>query len=113
MKLLKSNGFDISEILANLSGFEEEEYEKKDDKDESTSTIKDFSFKVGEQVNNKEIYINENIKDNKDNNDDKDSDKVKMKKILNMNKKNAKLKEKEDFSFRNNKKIISHSVGDD
>ena len=113
MKLLKSNGFDISEILANLSGFEEEEYEKKDDKDESTSTIKDFSFKVGEQVNNKEIYINENIKDNKDNNDDKDSDKVKMKKILNMNKKNAKLKEKEEFSFRNNKKIISHSVGDD
>ena len=110
MKLLKSNGFDISEILANLSGFEEEEYEKKDDKDESTSTIKDFSFKVGEQVNNKEIYINENIKDNKDNNDDKDSDKVKMKKILNMNKKNAKLKEKEEFSFRNNKKIISHSV---
>ncbi len=113
MKLLKSNGFDISEILANLSGFEEEEYEKKDDKDESTSTIKDFSFKVGEQINNKEIYINENIKDNKDNNDDKDSDKVKMKKILNMNKKNAKLKEKEEFSFRNNKKIISHSVGDD
>ena len=113
MKLLKSNGFDISEILANLSGFEEEEYEKKDDKDESTSTIKDFSFKVGDQVNNKEIYINENIKDNKDNNDDKDSDKVNMKKILNMNKKNAKLKEKEEFSFRNNKKIISHSVGDD
>ena len=36
-----------------------------------------------------------------------------MKKILNMNKKNAKLKEKEEFSFRNNKKIISHSVGDD
>ena len=62
MKLLKSNGFDISEILANLSGFEEEEYEKKDDKDESTSTIKDFSFKVGEQVNNKEIYIKEKRK---------------------------------------------------
>ena len=110
MKLLKSNGFDISEILANLSGFEEEEYEKKDDKDDSTSTIKDFSFKVGDQVNNNEIYIKEN---NKENNEGKDSDKVKMKKILNMNKKNAKLKEKEEFSFRNNKKIISHSVGDD
>ena len=39
MKLLKSNGFDISEILANLSGFEEEEYEKKDDTWEIKKTI--------------------------------------------------------------------------
>ena len=113
MKLLKSNGFDIAEILNNLSGFEEEEYEKKDDKEESESTFKDFSFKKGEQWNDKEIYINENINENKQNNDEKDSDKINMKKIFNMNKKNAKLREREEFSFRNNKKIISHSVGDD
>lgn len=115
MKLLKSNGFDISEILANLSGFEEEEYEKKDDKDDSTSSLKDFSFKIADQMNGKEMYINENINnENKINiNEEKDSDKLNVKKILNMNKKNAKLKEREEFSFRNNKKIISHSVGDD
>ena len=117
MKLLKSNGFNISEILSNLSSYDEEEIEKdkKEDKDESESSLKDFSFKLGEQLNGKEdnnIYENINIKSNKADKD-KDSDKLNIKKIVNMNKKNNKLKEHEEFSFRNNKKIISHSVGDD
>ena len=98
MKLLKSNGFDISEILGNLSSYDEDEIE------ESESTLKDFSFKLGDQLNGK---IDLDIKD------DKDSDKLNIKKINNMNKKNSKLKEHEEFSFRNKKKIISHSVGDD
>ena len=107
MKLLKSNGFDISEILGNLSSYDEEEIdikEKKDEKEESESSLKDFSFKLGDQLN---------AKMDLDNKDDKDSDKLNIKKINNMNKKNSKLKEHEEFSFRNNKKIISHSVGDD
>ena len=107
MKLLKSNGFNISEILGNLSSYDEEEIEikdKKDDKEESESTLKDFSFKQGEPSNTKMDF---------DLKDDKDSDKLNIKKINNMNKKNNKLKEHEEFSFRNNKKIISHSVGDD
>ena len=107
MKLLKSNGFDISEILGNLSSYDEDEIDikdKKSEKDESESTLKDFSFKLGDQLNGK---IDLDIKD------DKDSDKLNIKKINNMNKKNSKLKEHEEFSFRNNKKIISHSVGDD
>ena len=117
MKLLKSNGFNISEILSNLSSYDEEEIEKdkKEDKDESESSLKDFSFKLGEQLNGKDdnnIYENINIKSNKADKD-KDSDKLNIKKIVNMNKKNNKLKEHEEFSFRNNKKIISHSVGDD
>ena len=104
MKLLKSNGFNISEILSNLSSYDEDEIDlkgKKDEKEESESTLKDFSFKVGEQLNAK---IDE---------DGKDSGKLNIKKINNMNKKNSKLKEHEEFSFRNNKKIVSHSVGDD
>ena len=107
MKLLKSNGFDIGEILGNLSSYDEEEIdikEKKDEKEESESSLKDFSFKLGDQLN---------AKMDLDNKDDKDSDKLNIKKINNMNKKNSKLKEHEEFSFRNNKKIISHSVGDD
>ena len=107
MKLLKSNGFGIGEILGNLSSYDEEEIdikEKKDEKEESESSLKDFSFKLGDQLNAK---IDLDIKD------DKDSDKLNIKKINNMNKKNSKLKEHEEFSFRNNKKIISHSVGDD
>ena len=107
MKLLKSNGFDIGEILGNLSSYDEEEIdikEKKDEKEESESSLKDFSFKLGDQLN---------AKIDLDNKEDKDSDKLNIKKINNMNKKNSKLKEHEEFSFRNNKKIISHSVGDD
>ena len=107
MKLLKSNGFDIGEILGNLSSYDEEEIdikEKKDEKEESESSLKDFSFKLGDQLNAK---IDLDIKE------DKDSDKLNIKKINNMNKKNSKFKEHEEFSFRNNKKIISHSVGDD
>jgi hypothetical protein len=107
MKLLKSNGFDISEILGNLSSYDEDEIDikdKKSEKEESESTLKDFSFKLGDQLNAK---IDLDMKD------DKDSDKLNIKKINNMNKKNSKLKEHEEFSFRNNKKIISHSVGDD
>ena len=51
MKLLKSNGFDIGEILGNLSSYDEEEIdikEKKDEKEESESSLKDFSFKLGD-----------------------------------------------------------------
>ena len=46
MKLLKSNGFNISEILSNLSSYDEEEIEKdkKEDKDESESSLKDFLY---------------------------------------------------------------------
>ena len=104
MKLLKSNGFNISEILSNLSSYDEDEIDikdKKDEKEESESTLKDFSFKLGEQ------------EDGRRGEKDKNNGKVKSKKIANMNKKNNKLKEREDFSFRNNKKIISYSVGDD
>ena len=106
MKLLKSNGFNISEILGNLSSYDEDEIEIKDktEKEESESTLKDFSFKQGDKLNAK---IDFDLKD------DKDSDKLNIKKSNNMNKKNSKLKEHEEFSFRNNKKIISHSVGDD
>lgn len=107
MKLLKSNGFNISEILSNLSSYDEDEIDikdKKDEKEESESTLKDFSFKLGDQLNQK--IDNENR-------EEKDSDKPNIKKINNMNKKNSKIKEHEEFSFRNNKKIISHSVGDD
>lgn len=102
MKLLKSNGFNISEILGHLSDYDEDEIDikdKKDEKEESESTLKDFSFKLGEQLNAK-IDL-----------DNKDSDKINIKKIN--NKRNSKLKEHEEFSFRNNKKIISLSVGDD
>jgi hypothetical protein len=115
MKLLKSNGFDIPEILNNLSNYEEEDYEKnkKEEKEESENTLKDFSFKLNDQLN---INEDSNMFDNinlieKDK--DKNNDKVNIKKIANMNKKNSKLKEHEEFSFRNNKKIISHSVGDE
>ena len=105
MKLLKSNGFDISEILRNLSSYEESEIDIKDkkaDKDDSESSLKDFSFKLGEKQNQK---IDEENKDKKENK------KLNIKKINNMNKKN--MKESEDFSFRNKKKKISHSVRDD
>ena len=103
MKLLKSQKFNISEILSNLSSYDDEDFdeEKKEDKDDSESSLKDFSFKLGEQ--------DEGRRGEKD----KNNGKVKAKKISNMNKKNNKLKEREEFSFRNNKKIISHSVGDD
>ena len=103
MKLLKSQKFNISEILSNLSSYDDEDFdeEKKEDKDDSESSLKDFSFKLVEQ--------DEGRRGDKD----KNNGKVKAKKIANMNKKNNKLKEREEFSFRNNKKIISHSVGDD
>ena len=103
MKLLKSQKFNISEILSNLSSYDDEEFEeeKKEDKDDSESSLKDFSFKLGEQD------------DGRRGEKDKNNGKAKAKKIVNMNKKNNKLKEREEFSFRNNKKIISHSVGDD
>ena len=105
MKLLKSNGFDISEILRNLSSYEESEIDIKDkkaDKDDSESSLKDFSFKLGEKQNQKIDEENKNRKENK---------KLNIKKINNMNKKN--MKESDDFSFRNKKKKISHSVRDD
>ena len=73
MKLLKSNGFDISEILGNLSSYDEDEIDikdKKSEKEESESTLKDFSFKLGDQLNGK---IDLDIKD------DKDSDKLNIK----------------------------------
>ena len=102
MKLLKSNGFDISEILRNLSSYEESEIDIKDqkaDKDDSESSLKDFSFKLGEKQNQKIDEENKEKKENK---------KLNIKKINNMNKKI--MKESEDFSFRNKKKKISHSV---
>ena len=116
MKLLKSNGFDIPEILNNLSDYEEEDYDKnkkeeKEEKEESENTGKDFSFKLNDQFKeDSNIFDNININEN---DKDKDSNKINIKKIANMNKKNSKLKEREEFSFRNNKKINSHSVGDD
>ena len=103
MKLLKSQKFDISEILNNLSNFDDEDYEE--NKEDSESSLKDFSFKKGGKLNSKE---DENQEEK-----DKSSDKKKPKKITNMNKKNSKLRDREEFSFRNNKKIVSYSVGND
>ena len=110
MKLLKNNGFNISEILNNLSSYEESDIDikdKKDDKDESESSLKDFSFKLGEKRSPKKDN------ENKDKKEDKDNEKLNIKKISNINKKNTKLKDSDDFSFGNNKKKISLSVGDD
>ena len=45
--------------------------------------------------------------------EDKDNEKLNFKKISNINKKNTKLKDSDDFSFGNKKKKISLSVGDD
>ena len=110
MKLLKNNGFNIYEILNNLSSYEESDIDikdKKDDKDESESSLKDFSFKLGEKRSPKKDN------ENKDKKEDKDNEKLNIKKISNINKKNTKLKDSDDFSFGNNKKKISLSVGDD
>ena len=80
MKLLKSQKFDISEILGNLSSYDDDEYEEnKNNRNDSESSLKDFSFKKGIQLNSKE----EEHKKEKD----KSSEKKKEKKFANMNKK--------------------------
>ena len=52
IKLLKNNGFDVGDIIKNLSIYDneesnEEEDEEKNKERDSISTIKEFSFKIG------------------------------------------------------------------
>ena len=120
IKLLKNNGFDVQDILKNLSSYENEESEEEDEKKEeigeSKSTIKNFSFKIGEEIcesyTNKDIETNginrsKSHKKNKLKGKDTKNIKINIKKI-NKNKKNQN-KENEEFSFKNNKKEASNS----
>ena len=128
MKLLKNSGFDVAEILNNLSAYDDEESDgsetkKKDEDGKSVSSFKDYSIKMGEDIDELDlnedendtdlIKCHENFKQSKMNiKDGNDIPKLNIKKIIsNKNKKNG-LKQQEDFSFKNNKKIMSHSVGD-
>ena len=128
IKLLKNSGFDVAEILSNLSVYDDEESDdsdikKKDDDGKSISSFKDYSIKMFEDIGELNLSEDENdtdhikchdiFKQSKMNiKDGNDIPKLNIKKIIsNKNKKNA-LKEQEDFSFKNNKKIMSHSVGD-
>ena len=128
IKLLKNSGFDVAEILNNLSAYDDEESDesetkKKDEDEKSIISFKDYSIKMCEDVGELNLSKDENDTDRikchenfkqsrmkiKDGND---IPKLNIKKIVsNKNKKNV-LKQQEDFSFKNNKKIMSHSVGD-
>ena len=61
MKLLKNNGFDVGDILKNLSAYDNEETsndgEEQDKKDENIKTdnsVKDFSFNIGKEPKKKD-----------------------------------------------------------
>ena len=128
IKLLKNSGFDVAEILNNLSAYDDEESDesetkKKDEDEKSIISFKEFSIKMcgddcelnlGKDENDTDhIKCHENFKQSRMNiKDGNDIPKLNIKKIVsNKNKKNV-LKQQEDFSFKNNKKILSHSVGD-
>ena len=128
IKLLKNSGFDVAEILNNLSAYDDEESDesetkKKNEDGKSVSSFKDYSIKMCDDVaelklseeenDSDHIKCHENFKQSRMNiKDGNDIPKLNIKKIIsNKNKKNA-LNQQDDFSFKNNKKIMSHSVGD-
>ena len=110
----------MGDILKNLSLYDneesEEEDEKKEENGESKSSIKNFSFKLEEEIT--ELYSNKDIETNgiqkskshkKKKLKEKDTKNliINIKKI-NKDKKNQN-KENEEFSFKNNKKKTPHS----
>ena len=120
IKLLKNNGFDVGDILKNLSAYDneesEEEDEKKEENEDSKSAIKEFSFKIEDKItdslSNKDLDTNgiynadkKNKKDIKEVNNKKFNIKKKDKK----KKKKNQIKQNEEFSFKNNKMKNSHS----
>lgn len=108
IKLLKNNGFDVADILNNLSEYDNENFEE----NHNLESDKDFSFKMGE--NNYESISNKrkNKIKNKNNKEIKES-------IISSSKDNFKEdvdnnlnnKEMEEFSFKINKKKLTHSKG--
>ena len=128
IKLLKNSGFDVAEILNNLSAYDDEESDesetkKKDEDEKSVSSFKDYSIKMCGEVGDlnlsedendtDRIKCHDNFKQSRMNvKDGNDIPKLNIKKIIsNKNKKNA-SNQQEDFSFKNIKKMMSHSVGD-
>lgn len=123
IKLLKNNGFDVGDIMNNLSYYDDEFSnleEKKDVEGKSISSIKDYSFKIGDEINesnygedsvtNEPLKCHENFKQSKIVVRESSIPKLNIKKIVNI--KRNQIKQHEEFSFKNNKKIMSHSVGE-
>ena len=132
IKLSKNNGFDVADIMKNLSEYddneesiEEDEKEEKDEKDKKEkengesiiSTVKDFSFRIGEDKTESnyinDIDTNEYYKhNNKKKKNDDDFDEIKIKKLAKNKIMKNQSKQNEEFSFKNNKKKMIHSSGE-
>ena len=125
-KLLKNNGFDVAEILNNLSLYDNEESNEEEKKEEqkeenlqSKSITEEFSFKIDDEskktkfINIKENSkkkVKENFKHNKNNKNEDNFAQINFKRKTNIN--NEQNNQNEEFSFNNNKNKNIDSIGE-